>query len=269
MSVKLSQEYVRACFDNDSEKLNHFIDESSVEEMLHTGVKHIGDDINLVNLIVSDDKINLKHINYYESNSIAVFENDITWITADGGVLHHAKSERFFGCSVFQWNKGKLQRLSDYGAIPYEKNFVNQRISQRKIKYDEPDASLKAKEIYQTFFQADFSSMKNHIDTNAVISSLLHGNPVDSDEKIDKLTERCFRLRSELIDFNLGILSLIQSENTCILESSVTGIDSSGSSIEIRECFISEWVNGLMVNGRVYSVKVPSAEDALEFIEEI
>ena len=44
MSIKLSQEYLQAFFDG-PEKVKLLIDENSVEEMLTTGTKHIGDDI--------------------------------------------------------------------------------------------------------------------------------------------------------------------------------------------------------------------------------
>ena len=73
--------------------------------MLHTGVKHIGDDILLVNSIVSDDRVDIKNINSYESNSFAVLESDITWITSDGGNLDHINQNRFIDCGVHQWNK--------------------------------------------------------------------------------------------------------------------------------------------------------------------
>ena len=61
MSIKLSQEYIQALFD--AEKVKLLIDENSVEDMLPTGTKHIGDDILLVNSLLSDDRIDFKNIN--------------------------------------------------------------------------------------------------------------------------------------------------------------------------------------------------------------
>ena len=42
-------------------KVKLLIDENSVEDMLTTGTKHIGDDILLVNSLLSDDKIDFKN----------------------------------------------------------------------------------------------------------------------------------------------------------------------------------------------------------------
>ena len=272
MSIKLSQEYLQAFFDG-PEKVKLLIDENSVEDMLPTGTKHIGDDILLVNSLLSDDRIDFKNINSYESNSCAVLELDITWTTSDGGNLGHIGHNRFIGCGVYQWNKNKLQRLTDYGAIAYDKKIVDERIFQGDMKFDEPDARLKAKEIYRAFFMADSYIINQYIKTNTITSTFLHGSAANPDEKISEFIDRYNKFRYELIDFNidfnLEINSVIQSANSCILESRITGRDGSGSSIEICECFISEWISGVMMNGRVYSVKVPSAEAVMESIERL